>query len=1103
MTAATRINHHAIDNCFDPGTISRGKNYFNQQKVLSIKINPNKDQITSVVRGKQNKTYETIIFLDASFSNTVDIDGECSCYVGYNCKHIVATLLEAKAKYAVSPLLLPTVQAPAKHSHTTALDNWFDDFKLSTTTKDDTTSKKTTEFVYILKKDTYKNKIEVTLNVSNILKTGRLGKPRQYSVSSSAYQKHLNPSDEEIIIGLQLLNKKASSFHYSYEALYLTGPQSTKWLKAIINTERAYWERIANQPLSFGEEETLTFGWTLLPDASQALKASINHDVVELLILDDPWYLNKEKGLVGPLQTELPTTTIQSLLKAPNIHYENIALVSEKMKALAPAHPSLLPLDLAEPIRKLNIKPTPILHLDISQSGLPTAELFFNYDGYDVPFSLENKAETITYAENDTLYSIKRNFEQEKEHLVALSKHLNLEETGQASKANTATKLNILSIQDEADFLTFSMVNIPAIEALGWQVERKHGAYLERLEEADVAWYSELEDEAQYDYFGFSMGIMLDGQKINILPLLGNLIRRIRPEDLKKIPDKETIPLPLPEGKMLLVPFLRIKPMINILIELYDTDLNSKGGLNLSKRQASLLYDIEKAFKASKMRWMGGEKLRALGKKLSSFRSIQKITPPKLFAATLRPYQQEGVNWMQFLREYELAGILADDMGLGKTVQTLAHLCIEKHAGRMQKPSLIIAPTSLMVNWRLEAARFTSHLNVLLYHGDNRKQLDTTINDYDLILTTYPLLTRDKKMLLDHTFYYLILDEAQFIKNSKAKSTQIVHQIKADHRLCLTGTPMENHLGELWSLFHFLMPGFLGSEQQFKKLFRTPIEKHNDVGRKKALSQRIKPFMLRRLKNDVLKELPDKTEITRSVELEGPQRDLYESIRLSMEKKVRDAIQTQGLARSHIIVLDALLKLRQTCCDPRLLKLDAAKKAHQHSAKMALLMDMLPEMVEEGRKILLFSQFTGMLEIIEAALNEKKIQYVKLTGSTKNREKPIQAFQEGNTPVFLISLKAGGTGLNLTAADVVIHYDPWWNPAVEDQATDRAHRIGQKKSVFVYKLQAAGTVEETIQQMQERKRSLMTGLFSEKSGEKLTLSGKDLDCLFKPLENIG
>ena len=357
---------------------------------------------------------------------------------------------------------------------------------------------------------------------------------------------------------------------------------------------------------------------------------------------------------------------------------------------------------------------------------------------------------------------------------------------------------------------------------------------------------------------------------------------------------------------------------------------------------------------------------------------------------------------------------------------------------------------------------------------------------------------RDAEPLSNHEYHVVVLDEAQAIKNPRARAGQVARTLRTRHRLCLTGTPIENHLGELWSLFHFLMPGFLWEQAAFRRLFRNPIEKGGDQSRQQWLARRVAPFLLRRTKAEVERELPPKTEIVRSIELEGAQRDLYETLRLAMHEKVRSEIARKGMERSHVIILDALLKLRQVCCDPRLVKLESARRVTQ-SAKLAMLMELLPEMLDEGRRVLLFSQFTSMLSLIEAELDSRSIDYVKLTGQTRDRSTRIDRFQSGAVPLFLISLKAGGTGLNLTAADTVIHYDPWWNPAVENQATDRAHRIGQDKPVFVYKLLTEGTVEQKIAALQERKKKLAEGVFVEGGKGAVKLNSKDLDFLFEPL----
>ena len=472
---------------------------------------------------------------------------------------------------------------------------------------------------------------------------------------------------------------------------------------------------------------------------------------------------------------------------------------------------------------------------------------------------------------------------------------------------------------------------------------------------------------------------------------------------------------------------------------------------------------------------------------------------PASVQADLRPYQRHGLNWLQFLRAHGLSGILADDMGLGKTLQTLVHIQVEKDAGRLACPALIVAPVSLMGNWQREAARFCPQLRCLVWHGKERHALADAVADHDVVVAPYSLLQRDREHWLAHEWHLVVLDEAQNIKNASTHAAQVVGDLQSHHRLCLSGTPMENHLGEIWSLFHFLMPGFLASQKRFGELFRAPIEKLGDTTRLAQLRARVTPFMLRRTKDLVAHELPAKIETLMPVELEGKQADLYETIRLGMEKTVRDALQSKGLAKSQITILDALLKLRQVCCDPRLVPLEAAKKV-KNSAKLEQLMDMLPEMLAEGRRILLFSQFTSMLNLIEAELEKRQLPWVKLTGQSQKRDAIIERFTSGEVPLFLISLKAGGVGLNLPQADTVIHYDPWWNPAVENQATDRAHRIGQLQNVWVVKLVAQGTIEERILALQERKAQLADSLYSGAAARREPMfTESDLAELFKPL----
>ena len=384
-------------------------------------------------------------------------------------------------------------------------------------------------------------------------------------------------------------------------------------------------------------------------------------------------------------------------------------------------------------------------------------------------------------------------------------------------------------------------------------------------------------------------------------------------------------------------------------------------------------------------------------------------------------------------------------------------------------------PTTLISNWQDEAARFTPGLRVLTLQGPQRAALFDAIPNYDLVLTTYPLVSRDIEALKKHRYALVIADESQSVKNHTAQAATALRNLKADRFLLVTGTPVENNLGDLFSLVDLALPTLLGDARHFRRAYRTPIEKRSDPERLARMNSRIKPFILRRQKNDVERDLPPKTEILQLIDLGEKQRELYESIRVAQHQKVKDAIAARGVAQSGIIVLTALLKLRQVCCDPSILPAVHNVRV-QDSAKLDALMERLDSLISENRRVLVFSQFVTMLDVIAQKLVARRVEHVMLTGQSEDRASLIRRFQTGDVPVFLISLKAGGVGLNLTAADTVIHYDPWFNPAVENQATDRAHRIGQDKPVFVYKLIAKDTVEERVLALQKTKADLASAV---------------------------
>ncbi len=610
-----------------------------------------------------------------------------------------------------------------------------------------------------------------------------------------------------------------------------------------------------------------------------------------------------------------------------------------------------------------------------------------------------------------------------------------------------------------------------------------------------------------------SLGIEIDGQTLDLAPMLADLLRRdarwLNAAMIATIDDLAIVSLRAPGGKRIDAPAAPIKAIVGAMVDLLTDPLRNQDqrllklgaweARRLDALRASLL-DAHRVGAHNAWQLEGDVGLASLAKRLKALGTPQPVAAPDGLLIQLRPYQLEGLAWLQYLRAHSLGGILADDMGLGKTAQALAHVLVEKHAGRLDLPVLVVLPTSLIFNWQAEASRMAPELRLLTLQGPDRADLFAQMPRHDLVLTTYPLLWRDMDALAAQQFHLVILDEAQMVKNAGSRSARALRRIQTRHSLCLTGTPMENHLGELWAQFDWLMPGFLGDARHFAARWRKPIEENGETLRAALLAQRVRPFILRRRKQDVASELPPRTEVIKRVQLQGQQRELYESVRVAADVQVRRVLERQSFNGAQISILDALLKLRQVCCDPYLVK-GGKPVDGMERAKLELLADMLPALVEEGRRVLVFSQFTELLDLIADQLRTLALPFLSLTGKTapKDRASVVQRFQAQEVPIFLLSLKAGGIGLNLTAADTVIHMDPWWNPAVEEQATARAHRIGQDQPVFVYKLVVEGSIEERMLELQARKLALTDSVLGHDAAGALKFDEVDLQALLAPL----
>ena len=671
-------------------------------------------------------------------------------------------------------------------------------------------------------------------------------------------------------------------------------------------------------------------------------------------------------------------------------------------------------------------------------------------------------------------------------------------------------------VPEDGDIDWYNVIyeDVPALQAAGFRVEIDED-FPFRVHSPDGGMIGNLvtKEADGIDWFDLALGVHVRGKYVDLIEPLLTLIDDTSLLALSD-PD-ETAPLfvGMDDGSVLALPVEPLRPLVEGLKRLFASR-NRTEPTRLSRYDAMEFSELVDAGVDFGVAWHGADALLRLGRALKDGGRIEDVTLPETFKATLRPYQVRGVAWMQFLRSVGLGGILADDMGLGKTIQTLAYIAIERAHGRLTAPVLIVAPTSLMANWASEAAAFVPDFKVLTFQGPARLERLGEFDTADVILTTYPLLSRDKALLMDRGWSTVILDEAQSIKNAASGVSRLVRELHCDNRFCLTGTPLENHLGEIWSLMTFLMPGLLGTIDQFNKRWRTPIEKHGDAERGGILARKLRPFILRRTKSEVATELPPRSLIEERITLDAAQRQKYETIRLAMHGRVREAIRSRGLNASQIIILDALLKLRQICCDPGLVSelqediVEARTSAKSRkrpkpeapasaSAKRERLLELLDELMAEGRKVLVFSQFTSMLDLIETDVQARKWAYSRLSGETRDRAEQVRRFQSGETNLFLISLKAGGVGLNLTAADTVILYDPWWNGAVEEQAIDRAHRIGQTQPVFVYRLIAADTIEEKMGLLKARKQALANALLSEDIAFADTLTEEDVVALFE------
>jgi len=1123
---------------FDPGTLRRANAYLANDHLQSLSLERDRRGVTrlrALVRGSGEEIYEPWIEFRDQGRGRFALAGSCDCPVNGPCKHQALTLLYAQRfspeRWPKDEPASPPPSAPLASDPLESLPEWLRSAMAGQIAAQSASNLPAWEHWFsrlsqlpqaALAPESSERRFGLVLRevhgrlavLPAFLRPGRgrMGglvdpKPLELTPQGPIPTPPGGWSGADAMAIATLLSGPSYGTRRS-DPVVIDASHTEIALQQLMQRHPVFWEK-GSMPIEAGPDQGLQISWQDLPDGSQQLRLALKSGEGGFLLFGHSiWYIQPQERRYGRV-TDSPAL-VAAMASAPTLQPEDVSEVRNRLKRL-----DTLPIALPQPRQVRQVRPTPVPVLSMRMAEvelearyaqraplrLGVATLAFDYDGHRLAPGVFNQRTQDESGQEVT--EIIRDAARERraeQHLADLGMRDALIWAHDMALRHNPFDVDQFVLQLDSYRAPAApeawATPLAELAAAGFRIE-----YAPDFPRDDVVeiedWHAELEEAEELGghWFDVSLADPDDGQRIDLLPILRRVLADpdfpLRRPDSE--PDDAAWRVRIDDNRSVRLPMTRLRAMIEPLLEWL---LSGEPGLRLHRTQTGTLRRISED---AGLPWRGAERLRA---QMDTLRQARPETrTPEGFRAQLRPYQLDGLAWLDFLADAQLGGILADDMGLGKTVQVLAHLLAEKQRGRLDLPALVVAPTSLVGNWRDEAARFAPDLRLLVLHGSGRAARYEAIGDSDLVITTYPLLPRDRDSLCKQHFSLLILDEAQAIKNARSQSAQVVRAIPARRRLAMTGTPLENHLGELWAQFDAVEPGLLGSETRFTRSYRTPIEKHGDLDRQARLNRRVSMLLLRRRKEDVLDELPPKTEIVRSLELVGSQRQLYETLRLAQHERVRESIAERGLGQSGIVVLDALLKLRQACCDPRLVKLDAARKVRE-SAKLEALLDLLDGLIGEGRRVLVFSQFTQMLGLIEQALHKRKTPFLSLTGDTPSaaRTDLVRRFQEGEIPVFLISLKAGGVGLNLTAADAVIHYDPWWNPAAESQATDRAHRIGQDKPVFVYKLICAGTVEEKIQSMQERKADLARAVLEGGgSSTALRFDESDLAELFAPI----
>ncbi|BET67345.1 hypothetical protein ASA1KI_22630 [Opitutales bacterium ASA1] len=935
------------------------------------------------------------------------------------------------------------------------------------------------------------------------------------SLFQARFSAYLRIEDRSILLSLAQLQRRPS------DTALLDGEFGREVFDRMLATGRLIFARGRRVRLQSAPDEPVKLGWDERPDRRWKPAVTLRPGA-EAFALDPPVYIDPHACVCGTLVHSTPAALLEHWLASPELEESAVApfclrLASRFPEATFPT-PACVTMDdtaQAKPVALLTILERSTLRRD--ERRAPWTDLRdrlrlrvrFRYG--DGKVAWDSHDSTVAHRRGDKVVRVSRDRDEERRMLDSLRAWGFAEDAPLATDGFFNFDSSYFRLAAARSWRDMLAECFPALDPTRWQVDFARALHIHVVDDRHLRTEALSAGEGA---FAFEATMQIGGKSYPILPALHRALRGIgksrRPADVERWLAEGDFALSeeTPAASDATSPAVVLVSLAPELLrrltlhvhELFDArPFSADGRTRIGKWRLAELTSAELGVRNPDAHL---DELASLCRRLAQGIDVAPRRAPIGLGAALRPYQEHGLGWLHALATVAAGGILADDMGLGKTVQVIAHLLDSKLSGGLARGALVVAPTSVIDNWEAELSRFAPSLSVGRYHGADRDQAWTHVDTHDVTITSYALLRLDLDRLASRRWDLVILDEAQFIKNAASRTAAAARSLVAARRLCLSGTPIENRLHDVWSLFEFLMPGFLGDETVFRertsRLAGDADESESAFAEilRDRLRRRLAPFVLRRRKDEVLRELPPKTEVVHAIAMTPVQARRYADLRTEARHAVREAVKAGGANAARMCILTHLLRLRQVCCDPRLLQSDdTPPTTAADSAKLVALLELIERLRAQGSRTLVFSQFTSMLALVSRALDANDVPHLVLTGETQDRADVVERFQSGEHPLLLVSLRAGGFGLNLTAADSVVHYDPWWNPAVERQATDRSHRLGQTRPVFVYKLIVDDSIESKIQELHRTKTALARDLLSEGDVARLELDETTIEFL--------